>query len=95
MGVPVVTLAGSTHASRVGVSLLSTVGLPDHVAASADEYVSIASAVAGDETARIGLRSQMRDLMRRAALLDARLFASSLEQSVRTAWQALTIDNSR
>ena len=43
MGVPVVTLAGQTHVSRVGVSLLSTVGLPELIAQSAEEYVSIAS----------------------------------------------------
>ena len=29
MGVPVVTFAGTSHASRVGVSLLSAVGLPE------------------------------------------------------------------
>ena len=35
MGVPVVSLAGLTHSSRVGVSLLSTVGLPELIAQSA------------------------------------------------------------
>ena len=32
MGVPVVSLAGRTHVSRVGVSLLNCVGLPEFVA---------------------------------------------------------------
>ena len=42
MGVPVITLAGSTHASRVGASLLSNIGLPELVAQSYDEYLAIA-----------------------------------------------------
>ena len=32
MGVPVITLAGNTHASRVGMSLLTNIGLPEFVA---------------------------------------------------------------
>ena len=37
MGVPVVTLAGASHAGRVGVSMLTNVGLPDLVARDEDE----------------------------------------------------------
>ena len=32
MGVPVITLAGYNHASRVGVSLLTQVGIPEFIA---------------------------------------------------------------
>ena len=42
MGVPVVTLAGDRHASRVGVSILTSLGLTELVAHSPDEYVAIA-----------------------------------------------------
>ena len=38
MGVPVVTLAGRTHASRVGVSLLSHAGLAEWVASTPGEF---------------------------------------------------------
>ena len=47
MGVPVVTLAGQTHVSRVGVSLLSNVGLKELIAESADDYARIAVTLAG------------------------------------------------
>ena len=39
MGVPVVTLAGKTHVSRVGTSLLSAVGLTALVTFSEAEYI--------------------------------------------------------
>jgi len=37
MGVPVVSLAGKVHMSRVGVSLLSNVGLAELIADSPEE----------------------------------------------------------
>ena len=42
MNVPVLTLAGKSHASRVGVSLLSAVDLPALIADTEDQYVAIA-----------------------------------------------------
>ncbi len=39
MGLPVVVLEGTTHASRADVSMLTNVGLPQLVAKSGDEYV--------------------------------------------------------
>ncbi len=68
MGVPVVTLAGDRHAGRVGLSLLSAAGFPELVAGSIDEYVGIASQLAGDRS-RL---AQMR------GTLGARLLASPL-----------------
>jgi predicted O-linked N-acetylglucosamine transferase (SPINDLY family) len=47
MGVPVVTLAGRTHAGRVGMSLLGAAGLGDLVARDAGEYVRIAAGTGG------------------------------------------------
>jgi predicted O-linked N-acetylglucosamine transferase (SPINDLY family) len=39
MGVPVITLAGNTHVSRVGMSLLSNVGLREFIANTPEEYM--------------------------------------------------------
>lgn len=64
MGVPVVTLAGERHASRVGASLLETVGHPEWIAATPDDYVRIAAGLAADRAAltriRAGLRAEMQ-----------------------------------
>ena len=43
MGVPVITLAGKTHVSRVGVSILANVGMREFIANSEAEYVDIAA----------------------------------------------------
>lgn len=48
LGVPVVTLAGNRHASRVGVSLLTSIGCEELIASTPEEYVSIAVALAND-----------------------------------------------
>jgi predicted O-linked N-acetylglucosamine transferase (SPINDLY family) len=83
MGVPVVTLAGATHVSRVGVSLLSAVGLRDLVATSSQQYVDTAVALANDQSRIIELRATLRDRMRASPLMDAVTFARNLESAYR------------
>lgn len=82
MGVPVITLAGDRHASRVTASLLTAAGHPELIAHSEDEYVRLATELASDITRRNNLRQTLRDDLRRSPLLDhagqAALFASAL-----------------
>jgi Flp pilus assembly protein TadD len=63
MGVPVITLAGETHASRVGASLLTAVGLSELIATDEEGYVRLAMALAGDASRvgamRAGLRARV------------------------------------
>jgi protein O-GlcNAc transferase len=70
MGVPVITLAGETHASRVGASLLTAVGLPELIAADEDGYVRLASALAGDASRVGALRAGLRARMAGSPLCD-------------------------
>jgi predicted O-linked N-acetylglucosamine transferase (SPINDLY family) len=87
MGVPVVTLAGSTHISRVGVSLLSSVGLPELIAQSAEEYLSIATGLAKDLPRLAELRRTLRQRMRASPLMDGRRFARDIEAAYRQMWR--------
>jgi predicted O-linked N-acetylglucosamine transferase (SPINDLY family) len=87
MGVPVVTLAGDRHLSRVGVSLLQNAGLGDLVATSADEYVAIAANLARDVERRRALRSGLREQLTRSPLMDGRAFAAAVEAALRQAWR--------
>jgi predicted O-linked N-acetylglucosamine transferase (SPINDLY family) len=87
MGVPVVTLEGRTHASRVGVSLLRNVGLPELVAQSGEEYVSIAAGIAADRARLAELRATLRERMKASPLMDAPRFAREIEAAYREMWR--------
>jgi len=86
MGLPVATLAGAIHASRVGVSMLNNVGLPQLVAQDADEYVDIATRLAADLPALTNLRAGLRGMLRQSPLADGRTCARSLENAFREMW---------
>jgi protein O-GlcNAc transferase len=87
MGVPVVTLAGDTHASRVGVSLLSNVGLKEFIAHTSEEYVETAVTLAKDRRRLQYLRLNLRDIMGQSPLTNAREFTLHLEDRYRTIWE--------
>ena len=48
MGVPVITCPGSTFVSRIGLSLLSSLGMEELVANSPDHYIDLAVNLAND-----------------------------------------------
>jgi predicted O-linked N-acetylglucosamine transferase (SPINDLY family) len=87
MGVPVVTLAGETHVSRVGVSLLTNVGLSELVARDAEEYVAIAVGLANDGERLAKLRSELRGRMTLSSLMDGKRFTGEFEDACRLMWR--------
>ena len=86
MGVPVISLAGQTHVSRVGVSLLNSVGLPELIAQTPKEYVEIAVGLAKDPRRLAELRRALRSRMRASPLVDAPRFARDIEAAYRQMW---------
>lgn len=86
MGVPVITLAGQTVISRSGASLLSTVGLPDFIASTPEEYVGIAVKLAADIDRLRVLRAELRARMAASPLCDSVAFAHDVEDAYRTMW---------
>lgn len=88
MGVPVVTFTGPVHASRVGASLVSAVGLPELVGGDVSEYVKIAAALGKDRARLVGLRATMRDRMAASPLRDERGFCQKFEGALRDVWRA-------
>ncbi len=87
MGVPVLTLAGDNHRGRVGLSLLTAVGIADEfVASSAEDYVARAIAF-GKNPARLAeIRAALRPAMERSALRDEVGFTRTLEDAYRALW---------
>lgn len=87
MGVPVVTLAGDRHASRVGASLLSQIELYSLIARSPDEYIRIASNLASNHDELAQLRTELRNRMFHSSLCNAKSFVDDLEHAYRTLWE--------
>jgi predicted O-linked N-acetylglucosamine transferase (SPINDLY family) len=87
MGVPVISLAGQVHVSRVGVSLLSAVGLTRLIAATPDEYVRIAAELLQNVQGLSELRLSLRERMRGSPLMDAATFTRDLENLYRQMWR--------
>ncbi len=86
MGVPVVVLAGNSHRGRVGLSLLTNLGLSALVAANEEEYVGLAKALAGDATRRAALRDSLRAILRDSPICDKAGFVARLEAAYRALW---------
>jgi predicted O-linked N-acetylglucosamine transferase (SPINDLY family) len=90
MGVPVVTLAGERHASRVGVSILSNLGLdPLLVASTPDEFVARAATLASQPATLDELRRTLRGRLQASVLLDGRSFTAKLEATYLQMWDSV------
>lgn len=95
MGVPVIAREGDSHVSRVSVSLLGAVGLSGLVAASAENYVSLATFLARDTNKLQILRSNLRNRMQTSKLLDTTGFTRNLERAYRSMWQTWCREQAR
>jgi protein O-GlcNAc transferase len=88
MGVPVVTLVGSTVVGRAGLCHARNLELPELVAWSPEEFVNVAAGLAGDLDRLASLRSGLRQRMERSPLMDGPRFAKNLEAAYRSLWRA-------
>jgi predicted O-linked N-acetylglucosamine transferase (SPINDLY family) len=87
MGVPVITLAGDHHMSRVGSSILTCLGLEFFIASTPDEYVAKAVALASNTEALDKIRSSMRTRMAVSPLCNKAKFAENMECAYRKMWR--------
>lgn len=87
MGVPVVTLAGDTPSSRVGISLLSNVGVRELISSTDNQYFEIAVNLAKNVEKLKTLRKRLRDMMIHSPLTDAKKFTINLEKLYRKMWE--------
>jgi len=78
-GAPVVTLAGRSFASRIGASMLTTLGAPELIATSLAAYSDIARALARDPERRAALRARIAAQVRTSPLLDLDLYRRNVE----------------
>lgn len=82
-GLPVLTFPGRTFPSRVGLSLVSALGLADELAASSiDDYIARAVALAGAPATLAALRERLSEAVARpGGPFDTAAFARKLEDA--------------
>ncbi|WP_445682605.1 O-linked N-acetylglucosamine transferase, SPINDLY family protein [Radicibacter daui] len=87
MGVPTVTLKGSSHPARVSASLLFRMGLQELVAETPQDFTTIAVALAGDKNRLGELRQSLRQRLEASPVGDPVRMARALEAAYRALWQ--------
>ena len=87
MGVPMIALCGDRHAARVGLGLLTSMGMPELAAETKEAYIKTAVDLAGDLDRLLALRGNLRTRMRNSPLCDAKAFAHGMEAAYRDMWR--------
>jgi predicted O-linked N-acetylglucosamine transferase (SPINDLY family) len=86
MGVPVVTYAGDTLASRNPGSQLRAIGLPDLVTSSLEDYEALALRLASDPRALAEVRARLARNRSTTPLFDMPAYARDLEDGLSRIW---------
>ena len=88
MGVPAISLVGKQgFLSRMGLSILSRIGLEFFAVSSPAEFVAKATALAQNLPALAKIRASMRQRIECSPLRDAKAFARGLEDAYRMMWR--------
>jgi predicted O-linked N-acetylglucosamine transferase (SPINDLY family) len=86
MGVPVVTLAGDQHMSRVGASLLTAAGHPEWIARDEADYVRFATNLANTAPRSPAECNALRYTLQHSPLLDHAGQAARFGAALRECW---------
>ena len=78
-GTPIVSLIGKSFASRVGASLLTTVGLPELIVQSEEEFIALSIKLGKDPHALQLLKEKLSNNLKITPLFDTNLFCKHLE----------------
>jgi hypothetical protein len=81
MNSPIITLAGTNYVSRVGVSLLSNIGLEKYIATTPEEYVQKVVDLARNKEELITLHQTIRLRMMNSDLGNAKSFTKHIEEA--------------
>ncbi len=87
MGVPTLSLAGETPASRFGATVMHHLGLDSFIATSIEDYVAKGCYWANHMEELANLRATMRTRFEASPLGQPQLFADNFEALMRTMWQ--------
>ncbi len=88
MGVPLVSLLGGNFVSRMGGSFLHALGRSEWLALDDDDYVRIASELAGQVSELRSRRQQFRDQMAISPLSNIDLYVLNFQALLERMWLA-------
>jgi predicted O-linked N-acetylglucosamine transferase (SPINDLY family) len=86
-GVPIISVAGKGFASRVGASLLTTIGLPELIVHSEEEFIELASRIAQDPQALKLLKEKLSNNLKGTPLFNTKIFCGHLEAAYQEIYQ--------
>ena len=82
-----INLRGSTAAGRLSASIMTTLGLPDWIAETQEEYVNLAMQKTNDLHSLAELRQQLRGIFTSSVIGDQVAYARAVEQEYRQLWR--------
>ncbi|MHC4487747.1 MAG: O-linked N-acetylglucosamine transferase family protein [Planctomycetota bacterium] len=94
MGVPVISLVGQHHMSRVALTILTRFGMGFLAAPTPQEYVTRATALAAKRQNLVEMRSIMRRTIAGASLCNTNRFVKNVEAAYREMWHRWCRDRS-
>jgi predicted O-linked N-acetylglucosamine transferase (SPINDLY family) len=86
-GLPLITLCGKSFASRVGASLLNTVGLPELITYNEDEYKKLAFELATDNYKLLKTKEKLQNNINSSNLINTTKYTKNLEKGYKIAFQ--------
>ena len=86
MGLPVISCLGDTFGSRIGASLLNTVGLPELITTDLDHYQRLAVHLANNPDELQCYRDRLAENRLTSPLFDTPRFVRNLERAFRSMW---------
>ncbi|WP_198022695.1 hypothetical protein [Anaerovibrio sp. RM50] len=88
MGVPVITLAGHSHGSRYGETILKAAGLPELICNGNRAYVSKAVQLGRQITQLNELHHNLPKMIRTSPLMDNRTYMTDIENKFKQIWDS-------
>ena len=89
MGNPFITYSDRPSVGKIGASILETLGHPEWIATSEQEYIEKAVALASDPQKLSTIRQSLRAEMEASPLMDQKGFVRELEGAYQAMWKKL------
>ncbi|RBP53334.1 glycosyltransferase family 41 protein [Arenicella xantha] len=95
MGVPVVSMVGRTHASRISASILRRLNLDGMATSSVTEFANRAKEMSELGESRNELRHSLRHQMEKSSLMNSQQFGREFGNALREKWRAWCQDREK